>query len=192
MQAKSTPHIRPDADTFNEIFRRYRNPLVGYANSYLHDQEDAEDIVQDVFTSIWNKKEEIRLDDHLQNLLFVATKNRCLSLLRSKVHQIKEDRESPDLQARIDLIALEYSTLETIEFEELRKQINRILDSLPEDQRRIFMLHREKGMSYAEIAETAGISVKTVEKKMTATLRIFRHKLKDYDYLLFLSLFITH
>lgn len=75
-------------------------------------------------------------------LLFVATKNKCISLLRNKLHKdtLSLQEQLPDeLQRKIDLVALEYSTLETIEFEELLQQYEQVLATLPEDHRRFFL-----------------------------------------------------
>lgn len=185
---KSAPHTISNAGAFNELFHLYHDPLVGYAASYLRNREDAEDVVQDVFVRIWDMRQEICPDKSLKSLLFTATKNQCISLLRSRIHRDAQELHKihpADLQLKIDLIALEYSTLETIEFEDLQGQISAILASLPEDHRRFFLMNREEGMQYTDIAKSAGISVKTVEKKMSATLRIFRHKLKEYNFLLF-------
>ncbi len=177
-----------DIGSFEDLFRIYHTPLLGYANSYLRNWEDAEDIVQEVFIRIWDKMQEMREDGNLGSLLFVATKNKCISLLRNKLHKdtLSLQEQLPDeLQRKIDLVALEYSALETMEFEELLQQYKQILATLPEDHRRFFLQNRNEGLQYADIARNAGISVKTVEKKMSATLRILRQKLKDYQLLTF-------
>lgn len=172
--------------TFNELFSLYRTPLLGYAFSYLKSREDAEDVVQDVFVRIWDMIERVELEGNLKSLLFISTRNQCISVLRSRIFRDSKDsrrQDSGTLQAKIDLIALEYSTLEAIEFEELHQQIMNILDDLPEDQRQFFLQNRLEGMQYSDIARNSGISIKTVEKKMSAALRVFRHKLKDYQFL---------
>lgn len=189
MPPRTGPYHIQGIGSFDDLFRLYHTSLVGYAYSYLHNREDAEDIVQEVFIRIWSKAEEIRANGNLNSLLFIITRNLCISTLRSKIHKDAQhfQKQNPvDLQLKIDLVALEHSILETIEFEELQEQIDHILDTLPEDHRRFFLMNRNEGIQYADIARDAGISVKTVEKKMSTTLRILRHKLKDFQLFTFL------
>lgn len=185
-----------DTGLFESLFKMYRKPLVGYANSYVRNWEDAEDLVQEVFIQIWEKIREMREDKHICGLLFVATKNKCISFLRGKLHEharFLQEESAESLRMKIDLVALEYSALETIEFEELLQQYERVLATLPEDYRRFFLQSRNEGLAYADIARNEGISVKTVEKKMSATLRALRNGLKDYGerITLWICLFIT-
>lgn len=162
---------------FNHIFENHSESLVRFAMSYLRDRDDAEDIVQDVFTSLWGRIDEIAPDRNYKSLLFTATKNSCISLLRKKA---TSTTYLGSAEAKINLIALDYSTIESIDAKELQLKIDRIMMSLPEDCREIFWMSREEGLRYSDIAEHRGISVKTVEKKMSTTLKALRRKIWSY------------
>lgn len=173
-------HNDEHTDLFNKLFGLYRTPLVGFAQSYLKNRADAEDLVHDVFAMIWDTISDVDSCRNIRSLLFTVTKNRCVSVLRNRVKYIDHSMSSSELRSKIEQIALEYSTIEEIETEELQAQIDNIMGTLPDDYREIFLLNREHGKSYSNIAEKRGISVKTVEKKMSATLRIFRSKLREF------------
>lgn len=177
---------------YKELFDLYYNSLVGFASSYLKDEAEAEDVVQDVFCKIWQTRDLINYDANVKSLLFTSTKNRCITNLRSRICNkkfIDKEQTKIDNEAQLDILALEYSTIQNVELKELQEQIDIILNLLPEDMRQIFTMNRDKGMKYVEIANELNISVKTVEKKMTNTLKIFRKHLSDYEMML-LVLFV--
>ncbi|WP_423735420.1 RNA polymerase sigma-70 factor [Chitinophaga caseinilytica] len=156
------------------MFSKYQAALVGFALSYVKDLDAAQDIVQDVFTRIWNKIDAIEQDRDIKSLLFTATKNGSISYLRSLS---RSQKHQTDFQAKLELVAIENTTIATIELKELQARLNEIMQSLPEDCREIFMMNREDGLRYIDIAKYKNISVKTVEKKMNITLKRLRHKL---------------
>lgn len=164
-------------DLFNRIYSQYYPSLVGFARSYLKEQDAAEDVVQDVLLKIWDRIDEIDEEKNVKSLLLTATRNQCVSFLRMK--QIRSVQERIDVETNI--IALEYSTIKTIEFNDLYAQIDRILDSLPKDYKTIFLQNRFEGTSYSTLAEERGISIKTVEKRMSGILKIFRNKLQNEE-----------
>ncbi|MNJ91527.1 putative RNA polymerase sigma factor FecI [compost metagenome] len=159
---------------FNQLFEKYRTALIGFAMSYLKDKDDAEDVVQDVFSKIWDKIDNIQENKDGKSLLFTATKNACISHLR---HKASSTRYQVSILAKIELIALENSTIEKIELDELQGQINSIMQTLPDDYQEIFFMNREEGLRYIDIAKHKNISVKTVEKKISLTLKILRNSI---------------
>lgn len=176
---------------FNDLFKIYYDSLVGFAYSYLKSEDEAKDIVQEVFLRVWNMVDELNSDKNIRSLLFTSTKNKCISVLRHRTvvqEHVSDEASRINYQAKIDLLALKYSTINEIEFNELNRQLDDIIASLPDDYRTIFQLHRKEGLSYAEISERLGISQKTVDKKITATLKIFRNKLRDDYFIIFLFL----
>jgi RNA polymerase sigma-70 factor (ECF subfamily) len=162
---------------FNQLFEKYRTALIGFAMSYLKDRDDAEDIVQDVFSKIWDRIVNIQENTDGKSLLFTATKNACISHLR---HKASSHRYQVSAQTKIELIALENSTIEKIELDELQGQINSIMQTLPDDYQEIFFMNREEGLRYIDIAKHKNISVKTVEKKISLTLKILRRSITNY------------
>lgn len=169
---------------FEKIFNNYYAPLCLFANQFLTDNEKAEEIVQDLFVTLWSKRQNIQVDNSVNQYLFRSVKNQCLNQIqhykiREKYAQkVKEnfDHEinESDYFLEVDLI----------------KKIEESIESLPEKRKQIFKLSREEGLKYKEIAEKLDLSIKTVETQMGLALKQLREKLKDYkDYLIGMVIF---
>jgi len=176
--------------TFEEVFINYCPFLEKFAEGYVINKDDASDIVQSVFLSFWERKEKLRDDTNLNNYLITLTKNKCLNYIK----HLKAKQTYLQIQTTgVNELLLNYYALEKLNedkliFKELSKSIEKAIDSLPVQCREIFMMSRFENMKYHEIADKLGISVKTVEKKMSISLEILRVALKDYSLLLLLLL----
>ncbi len=159
---------------FERLFHKYYAPLCLFASHYLHDDQLAEEIVQDVFVKIWANRKQIDIGTSVKNYLFHFVRNRCLNqLAHQKVkkqhdHKIRSETGTEDSP---ETYFLEVG---------LQAKIEESIASLPEKRREIFLLSREKGLSYQQIAEHLNISVKTVETQMGLALKQLRQMLKDY------------
>jgi RNA polymerase sigma-70 factor (family 1) len=170
---------------FEDVFRSFYPALCRYAESIVKDDAQAEDIVQQVFVTIWEKRMSISFQLSAKAYLYRAVHNRCLNYLeQGKVRQLYRNesvgKEEP-LSAAADAGG---------ERRELQERISRAIEKLPEQCRLIFRLSRFDEMKYAEIAAHLNISVKTVENQMGKALRILREELKEY--LPLLLLFISY
>jgi RNA polymerase sigma-70 factor (family 1) len=174
-----------DEKAFEHLFRHYYQRLCHYAFTILHDKDEAEEVVQQVFINIWGKKNNINVETSIQAYLYRATNNTCLNKLKQKkvysIHQEQVKHENP---------VAEESTSETVISNELRDSINDAVELLPEQCKLVFQLSRFEGMKHQEIADELSISVKTVENHIGKALKHMREHLKDY--LTFLVLFIIH
>lgn len=141
----------------------------------MDDLDVAKDIVHNVFLNLWNKREEVDWSAPIKPYLFKAVHNRCLNQLRDSKRIVRHE-----LDIEPEAIPDYVESRDFLEESELEKRIANAIDSLPEKCRRIFRLSRFEGKKYSEIAETEGISVKTVEDQMSKALRILRDNLKDY------------
>ena len=157
------------------MFRHYYRMLCGYANSFVSDADDAEDIVQQVMITIWEKRNTLQITASLKSYLFRSVHNTALNRIRQKntVNAFAED------QLRSSETVYE-NTSEGIAGKELDKQITSAIDSLPDQCRMVFKLSRFENMKYAEIASHLDISVKTVENHMGKALKLLRTQLSDY------------
>lgn len=178
-------------EAFEKVFRSYSGGLERFAYEYVADKEEASDIVQSVFLKLWEKKEVLSEDTRLFNYLITLTKNQCINHLK----HIKVQRNYQNHKGvTANELLLNYYALDKLDenkliYEELSELIEKTIDSLPGQCREIFIMSRFEGLKYQEIADKLGISVKTVEKKMSISLEIMRSALKDYYVLLvFLSL----
>ena len=153
--------------------------MFGFAKNYVLANEDAENIVQDVFLVLWEKKDELEITYTLTTYLFTLVKNRCLNFLRHKLIE-----EEYNIQMKEEL-GFKLYALESLDYSyqsetELQEVVKRALDTLPERCREIFIKSRIEGLKYKEISEELGISVNTVENQIVTALKKLRVELKDY------------
>lgn len=170
---KSTPmqekqwvrKVREDGgrSAFEKIFRAYYEQLHRFAFTYVRCREQAEDIVQTIFFRIWEHKEEWDPPGKVRHYLFNAVRNEALNVIRHK--NVKADSEAEVVDLFKDLKSRSYEE-ENPEFVELRKAIQKEIDSLPERCREIYLLNRRSGLTYTEIADYLDISINTVGTQM--------------------------
>lgn len=153
--------------------------MFAFAKNYIQANEDAENVVQDVFVVLWEKKDELELSCTLTTYLFTLVKNRCLNYLR---HKLIEEEFNTQMKEEL---GFKLYALESLEYsypseKELQAVIQRALDALPERCREVFIKSRIEGLKYKEISEELGISVNTVENHIVTALKKLRVALKDY------------
>lgn len=150
----------------SDLYLTYYSKLVRFAKEFVQHEEDAENITQDVFADLWEKRDFITHIENMNAYLFRLVRNRCLDYLR---HKVFEQRYMESLQLSCEEEAVEDHDTEIL----IRAAIN----SLPQRCRDIFLLSRVEGLKYREISEHLGISVNTVECQMGIALKKLRMKL---------------
>lgn len=152
----------------------YYNPLCNYANGIVHDWEIAEDIVQEVFINVWNRREHIDSEQNIKGYLYKATKNKALEELRKLKSTVKNKNELEFLQNRPD-----FDPEDLQECEDWVKidQIYSSLRHLPPKCREVFELSKINGLTYTQIADHLKISPKTVENHIAKAYVILRNEL---------------
>jgi len=175
-----------DKGAFRFFFEKYYTDLCNFVNIYLNDPITTEDIVQDIYVYFWNKKENIRIETSVKSYLLKASKNKSLNYLRDKkarlVIQNKLAEES-ETSYEIPVISEDNHRLQEI--------IKKAVESLPEKCREIYILSKEKKLTYNEISNELGISVKTVENQMGNALKKMREFLRPYHDELFILFLIA-
>jgi RNA polymerase sigma-70 factor, ECF subfamily len=164
-----------DITAFEMIFKTYYQPLCNYAYSFVHDRDEAEEIVQATFLSVWEKKDNLTIHTGVKPYLYAMVRNAALNVLKHE--KIKQQH------AAVELAVAERSAesvTRTVMASELEDRIYKALNKLPEQCRLVFKLSRYEELKYAEIAEQLNISIKTVENQMGKALKIMREQLKDY------------
>lgn len=167
-----------DPIDFNDLFRYNYRPLCLYVLHYLQDVDLAEDIVQESFTTLWEKLQE---GTHVQNrrsYLYMMVRNRCLDHLRKKGIPTESIKPYDTYGIIDDDDAQERSQTEA--------HLWTAIDSLPDKCREIFILNKRDGLKYEEIADELGLSVNTVRNQISKALKILKdgvHKL----YMLFFA-----
>ena len=157
-----------DLQSFEAMFRQYYQMLMLLCYRFVNDTDTAEEIVQELFYKLWEKRSELRINSSLKSYLYSAVHNRCLKFIEHRNVESKYRNYYLLHESEIDNEPQHSSNIR-----ELQGIIEHTLDSLPERCSRIFRLNRFEGLKYHEIAEKLSISIKTVEANMGKALKYF-------------------
>lgn len=155
------------------LFRHYYKDLVLKINQLLADMHASEDLAQEIFLEIWNKRQSIDIVQSIRAYIMRAGTNRAINYLKAKKLSFSEidlDRDDQEMDAQDE----DELAQKEIYFENLRDSIA----SLPEKCRVVFSLSRYDKMTYSEIAAQLNISIKTVENHISKALRILKENAK--------------
>lgn len=177
-----------DEHAFELLFRKYYVRLCGFANKFVADIAESEEIVQEVFLNIWKKRDQLKLDGDMHPYLFKSVQNLCFNFLE---HQKVVDNYYAVIEFIYKNQTEDFSTYESVIYSELQAKVDKAIELLPNECRKIFLLSRLDGLKYSEIAEQLGISVKTVETQMSRALNKLKAELKDYLVLLLIAIFLN-
>ena len=157
-----------DQKAFDTLFRKYYPMLCAYGHRFV-DLEDAEEIVEDSLLWIWENRETLVIES-LNKLAHIDATQRADTRFYEEMQEMLQDTDY-------------------YQMEELTKRIEEAIAALPESYRESFVMHRFRDMSYKEIAETLGVSPKTIDYRIQQALKQLRTDLKDYLPLLLPILF---
>ncbi len=165
---------KSDEKAFEILFHKYYGHLCSFAAKIINDNVAAEEIVQDFFVKLWEKREQLFIETSLKNYLFRSVKNLCLNFIQHNKTKIRH--------AQIVLSEVETNFSDDGNYPEidLFVKIEESINSLPEKRQEIFRLSRQEGLKYHKIAQKLNISVKTVETHMSLAIKSLREKLKKY------------
>ena len=164
-----------DMLAYEVLFRKFYTGLCNYSYKIVKDIDTAEEIIQDLFFNIWEKRHELEIESSVKSYLFKSAYNKSILYLRHKSVTEKYERYVRNTDKFDEPDASEELTLK-----ELNEVIDKTLDELPERSRKIFSLSRFEGLKYQEIAEKLSLSVKTIEANMGRALKLFRKNIKTY------------
>jgi len=171
-----------DEIAFKVVFNKYYSRLYYFTLEFVRMEDIAENIVQDTFCTLWNKRHELTDSTNFGAYLFTVAKNNCIYRLRDRKYRKKlfTEHSTDRIEVETNLEVLSTIDSSAYAFEEIERIIQNTLDELPPQCRRVFMLSRFEEKKNKEIAEELNISVKVVEKHITKGLKIFKVALKDY------------
>lgn len=169
-------------EEFGRLFHKCRGLFVTVANSYVHDKPIAEDLVNDSFVRLWEKRGEIHTDN-FEAYLFQILVHKCLDYLKSEQTQTKIRQNIHDTSYR--MLTYEINSLESCDpgrlyASEVETLFRECIDHMPSITREVFLANRFRNMTYQEIAEERGMSVRQVTSEMQTALQLLRRTLKDY------------
>ncbi|MCU7547978.1 RNA polymerase sigma-70 factor [Chitinophagaceae bacterium LB-8] len=159
---------------FAVLVSRYWNNIYGQALTYLKSSHQAQDIVQEVFIKIWEKRETLPQIERFDSFLFITARNHIISELRKKlanpldpdvVDVYKEERVVPDQQ---------------LSFKQLQQHLKTAVELLPQQQKTAFLLSRDEGLSYEAIAAQMNLSRETVKKHIGRSLNFLRTYMRTH------------
>ncbi len=180
---------KSDHDSFRQLFEKYSHPLYIFSLSYLKSEEIAEDIVQETFIKIWDKRTEIELEKSFQSYLFTIALN-CIR----KNFNIMAGRN----QLKHDLLILFSVDKETFdenkEYQQLLDKLEELINQLPEKRRGIFIKKKLEGVSLKDIADEFDITTKTVEYHITEAMKFLKKEFEKMQIggMIFFNLFVKN
>lgn len=163
-----------DYQAFEEVFKTSYPWLMNYARQLAPDRAEAENAVSEVFYKVWKNRAAIRIHRSVKSYLYQAVRNQVLDTMR----RTKPSRMSE--YAMVPITSFVRSPEEEMIGSELEERIWRAIDRLPEQRRQIFLLSREEGLKYHEIAQRLNISIKTVETQISRSLKTLRELLPEH------------
>ncbi len=181
-----------DVNAFELLFKGYYPRLKNYALRFVKFEQEAEDIVQESFVSFWEKREQLS-SMSVKALLFTIVRNRCLNhlkheaVVRSFNYQYQAGFEGGEQLYSLDFLG---SADEAVLFDELKERVDKVVNSLPNRCKEVFLLSRFEGLKNREISEELNISLTAVEKHIAKAMKIFSAEFSKKELLLLYSIFL--
>ncbi len=160
--------------SFKFIYRHYYNPLLFFARKYMHDLNEAEEVISEVFLKLWYRRKDISINSSFQSYLYASVRNKCLDFIRKDSNRKFESEE-----AASHLVCDNTAPDDLIDSADLFNRIETEIESLPEKRKEIFKMSRNDGLKYNEIADKLGVSIKTVETQIGRSLKHLREKFSE-------------
>jgi len=176
-----------DHNAFSEIYNRYWGVLYAHCLKMLKDEAEAQDVVQDLFMSLWTKSSELDLKTNLMGYLYVTARHKVLNTIRKR-------KTSDKFIEALGAYAATHndSVIDQISERELAAAIEAEIKNLPQKMREVFEYSRKEYLSHREIADQLGISDKTVKKQVANAIRILRLRLTVPATLLIMAAWYLH
>jgi RNA polymerase sigma-70 factor (family 1) len=173
-----------DIQLFRTYYDEYYQQLCHFLTFYTRDIYIIEDIIQDIFLSLWNNREHINID-HIKPYLFQAAKNNVIKRLQDEEnkHKILEKWYQRQIE--------EENYQDCFDLDEFDKLLNDTISKLPPKCREIYILSRKEHLTYKQIADYLNISIKTVENQISIALKKIKETFAEILLLLFIMLFNT-
>ncbi len=163
-----------DKSSFDRIFRLYYAPMVRFCFRFVADEDVAAEIVQDLFVKIWTGRERLKINASFDSYLLSSVRNASYTYINTQrshneAHLMVYSGEADEIDPS-----------DKLQSDNLESSYRKVLASMPEKRREVFLASRFDGLKYAEIAEKLSISQKTVEAHMMAAIKQLREGLKEY------------
>jgi len=163
-----------DEKAFAEIFYHYSKRIYPFVLKKTKSETTAEEIVQEIFIKLWTNRENLSHIENYESYIFTIAANKVYKYFRKIAG---EERLLKALWNRVNELC--YTTEEIIELKESEELINKAIEQLPPQRKKIYQLSRHQGLSHAQIAEQLSISPSTVNNQLTEALRYIKQHLQE-------------
>jgi RNA polymerase sigma-70 factor (family 1) len=170
-------------DSFNNVVKQYYPALVFFAEKTIDDRFAAQELVQDVFVRLWERKHDFNNDSNIRNYLYLSARNSCLNYLRDAKRRAQREKQIIPLSP-----VSEEDITNNIILSEIWREIDQAINTLPEQCRKVIKMAFDEGKDTGEIASTLGITESTVRNQKARGLSILRKILSDKAMILLISL----
>lgn len=164
---------RGEMTAFDQIYAMYSHKLFSFVYKMVKIEAEADDIVQEVFVKIWESKHKLEDYQLLNSYIFTIAYNTSVDIIRKRVSNHKYIEHLKKLSVRPEVP----EQVDEVEYKDFLNEVDRLIEELPERQKQVYLLHREQGLTYPEIAEKLSISKNTVENHMGKALSSLRQKM---------------
>ncbi len=170
-----------DSKVFEKLYKQFFNSLFFFANQYVDDGGDAENMVQETYLAFWVGRENFlgNSEASVKSWLYNTLKNKCLNHLDREANR---NKYSDYIKKRylLDISVLTELEISDVSFNEISELLNKALEEMSPQSRKVFELSRIEGLKNREIAEELNITVKAVEANMSRALKLLKAHLHDY------------
>ncbi len=173
-----------DTEAYEVLFRAEYENVKYFIRHYVHDGPESEDLAQETFASLWTNRDRIDPQRNIRSFLFTIARNRALNHLTMLRTRLTDPLEKSSVNLAIESLDSE-AIISRIDALDMKRIIDMVYEKMPELTRRIFIMNRDENMTYEEIAQSTGLTVKKVEYNMVKALKQFRSKLSVFKSLLF-------
>ncbi len=176
-----------EKEAYQALFERYAPKIYHFALSYLKSTADSEELVQDVFLKVWEKRDILDATLNIKAFIFKIAINTIYDFIRRKnienaFQEFSKANYSTDSN----------NTWDTIIFEEMQTRINSLVAQMPEQRKKIFKLSKNKGLSNDEIAQELNLSKRTVENQLYRALLFLKEHLRNQSAIALLFFFLFY
>ncbi|MBI9063764.1 MAG: RNA polymerase sigma-70 factor [Marinilabiliaceae bacterium] len=177
--------IKEDAKAFEDLYKMYGRRLYVFAFDYLKSKDDAEEVVQEVFVKIWEKRFQLKQQESIRGYIFTIAYNAIRKAF------VKKGREEKNIQLFTQSLLNDSDDSQSeINYSEMMLKIDQIVDQMPDRRREVFNLSKKEGLTNSEIATYLNLSEKTVKNQITLAFQTIREQLKNsLPVILFISMF---
>lgn len=167
MLARALAH--DDREVFNRLFEKLYPKVKYFITGLCHDEEEAENLTQNLFLRLWAKRDRLKRVDNISSYVFTMAYNESINFIRHSL-----TFTTLPIDSGIDEVGDGTDPQRDVEYKELIQKVREKIDRMPTQRRKIFIMSREEGLSNREIAERLGISQRTVEAHISASLKELR------------------